>query len=206
MYCGCKYQWPKVDLASCGYVPYKDHIRAARVEWEHVVPAHAFGQSFKEWREGDPKCRRRNKTFRGRKCAKLNSDYAKMEADLYNLYPEIGELNGLRSNYSMTAFGKTDRRPSSKTFGKCQAIIDDRKFEPMDMAKGVVARTYMYMDQAYPNRGIISSKNQKLFDAWNKMFPVTLWECQRAQMIEKIQGNTNPILKLECEKLSPQKT
>ena len=43
-YCGCSYTGKDIDLASCGYQPKKDDAkRAKRLEWEHVVPAHAFG-------------------------------------------------------------------------------------------------------------------------------------------------------------------
>src|SRR5699024_5720450 len=117
-----------------------------------------------------PKCfdRKKKRAFKGRKCARRNPLFAKMEGDLYNLYPEVGELNGLRSNFSMAMI---PRSPKTTSFGKCQAKIEDRKFEPMDAAKGLVARTYMYMDKTYPGRGIISGKNAKLFEAWNKMYP-----------------------------------
>lgn len=197
LYCGCKYSGHTVDLKSCGYKPHKDVKRAQRIEWEHIVPAHAFGQAFVEWREGHPKCfdRKKKRAFKGRKCARRNPQFAKMEADLYNLYPEIGELNGLRSNYSMAALSTSAK---TLTFGACLAKIEDRKFEPMNSAKGIVARTYMYMDQTYPGRGIISNKNQKLFEAWNKMYPVTPWECLRAKRIEAIQRTTNPVLKSLC--------
>lgn len=200
LYCGCKYSGETVDLKSCGYKIHKNAKRAAYLEWEHVVPAHAFGQSFKEWREGDPKCitKKKKKKFKGRKCAQTNEVYARMEADMYNLFPEIGELNGLRSNYSMAAIGHQNLTKRGMTFGECKAIIQDRKFEPMDLAKGIVARTYMYMDQAYPGHGIISDKNRKLFDAWDKMFPVKDWECERATKIKAVQGNENPILAKAC--------
>jgi deoxyribonuclease-1 len=122
-----------------------------------------------------------------------------MEADLYNLWPEIGELNGLRSNYSMANLGGPERNPSGISFGGCKAVIANRKFEPMDMSKGVVARTYFYFDQTYPGHGIISEKNRKLFEAWGRQFPVTAWECERAAKIKAIQGNENPILKAECK-------
>lgn len=188
LYCNCKYDRKRVDLQSCGYKIQKDARRAVRLEWEHVVPAENFGKSFVEWREGAPHCRKK-----GRKCAGTNPEFSRMEADLYNLWPEIGELNGLRSNYSMAALTS-----SKYDFGGCKAKIDDRKFEPMDSAKGVVARVYMYMDKEYPEHGIISDKNKKLFDAWDKMFPVTKWECERARIIHRIQGNENKILKERC--------
>ena len=68
-YCGCSYTGKDINLASCGYKPKKDANRAHRLEWEHVVPAHAFGQSFKEWREGHPDCvDSKGRGFKGRNC------------------------------------------------------------------------------------------------------------------------------------------
>ena len=49
LYCGCSFKGKKPNLFSCGYIPKKNNKRANRIEWEHVVPAHAFGQSFSEW-------------------------------------------------------------------------------------------------------------------------------------------------------------
>ncbi len=69
----------------------------------------------------------------------------------------------------------------------------------MDDAKGTVARTYMYMDLTFPGRGVISNKNEKLFAAWDKMYPAKGWECERAQLIKAIQKKSNPILESRCE-------
>lgn len=200
IYCHCHYNGHDIDLKSCDYKVHKDAKRALRLEWEHVVPAEAFGQSFVEWREGSPHCARHGKKFKGRKCAQNNPEFARIEADLYNLWPEIGELNGLRNNYAMAELGA--EKDKQFEFGGCKVKIDDRKFEPMSHAKGRVARVYMYMDQVYPGRGIISEKNRKLFEAWDKLHPVDEWECQRARRIEKIQGNENLILKSRCNKIS----
>jgi deoxyribonuclease I len=195
VYCPCKYDGKITDLKSCGYEIHKDAKRAARLEWEHIVPAEAFGQSFKEWREGNSKCvKKSGKAFKGRKCAETNSDFARMEGDLYNLWPIIGELNGLRSNYSMAEIAG-----DGLTFGDCKAKIKDRKFEPMDEFKGIVARDYMYMEANYPGRGIISEKNRKLFEAWDRGHPVTDWECKRATLIEAVQSNENQILQDRCK-------
>jgi deoxyribonuclease I len=194
LYCGCPYEGKTVDIRACGYKPKHDVGRATRLEWEHVVPAEAFGQSFKEWREGAPQClSKNNKPYKGRKCAGKNPIFNRMEADLYNLWPEIGELNGLRSNLSMSDFRGDGQ------FGNCQAAIEDRKFRPGTAeAKGRVARTYLYMEQAYPGHGIVSGKNQKLFEAWDQMYPVTAWECERGRIIERHQGNPNPVLQKRC--------
>jgi len=197
LYCGCKYSIKKkIDWDSCGFKPYKDKKRAKRLEWEHVVPAHAFGKSFKEWREGDIKCvNRKGKKFKGRKCAtKLNKLFKFMQADMYNLYPAIGEVNGRRSNYSMAII-----EGESRHFGKCDVEISNRKIEPRPEIRGNIARTYFYMELVYPNRGIISRKNRKLFSAWNKSDPVDRWECERARRIEKIQKNRNQILYKACQ-------
>jgi deoxyribonuclease I len=202
-YCGCEYKKKEVDHSSCGYKPKrpfyksgKKNKRAYRIEWEHVVPAHAFGQSFREWREGDPKCiSKKGKRFKGRKCARKNRQFRLMEADLYNLVPAIGEVNGNRSNYSMA-----DIPGEIREYGSCDVEIKGRKVEPRPKIRGDVARIYMYMDSVYPGRGVISRKNRKLFAAWDKADPVDAWECQRAKMIEKVQENENPFMNKGCKK------
>ena len=55
----------------------------------------------------------------------------------------------------------------------------------------------MYMDKAYPGKGIISQSNQKLFEAWDKLDPVDDWERERARRIEAVQGNRNPFILAE---------
>lgn len=78
-YCGCKYTGNKVNLAACGYVPRKNAKRAARIEWEHIVPAWQIGHQRQCWQEG------------GRKnCTRYDPTYQKAEADLHNLVPSIG--------------------------------------------------------------------------------------------------------------------
>jgi len=91
-----------VDSNFSGYSPERDNNSTHRIEWEHAVPAEAFGQIFKEWRDGDSACADdRGKSFKERKCAeKKNLEYRRMQADMYNLYPAVGVVNGTRSNYS----------------------------------------------------------------------------------------------------------
>ena len=115
-------------------------------------------------------------------------------SDLYNLVPAVGEINGLRSNYSFAMI------PGEKRlFGKCDMEIEERKAEPPPEKRGNIARTYFYMDEAYPGHGIISKKNKKLFQTWDKLDPVDEWECERSRRIEKIQGNENRFVKKECQ-------
>ena len=183
IYCSCDVDGQMVDVKSCGYKIQKDVKRALRLEWEHVVPAESFGQSFVEWREGSTKCFKNGRKFKGRKCAETNVEFNKMESDLYNLFPEDGELNGLRSNYSMAALTSSD-----KDFGSCHVKIFGKKFEPQDASKGIVARTYLNFDNRYPGHGIVSNKNQKLFEAWDKMYPISALECLRWRALESVAG------------------
>jgi hypothetical protein len=48
-YCGCPFNVKKQILPCDNYRSKKEGKRAHRLEWEHIVPAHAFGQSFPEW-------------------------------------------------------------------------------------------------------------------------------------------------------------
>jgi deoxyribonuclease-1 len=206
IYCGCRYEGKRIDLASCGYRVHKDAERAARLEWEHVVPAENFGRAFKEWREGAPQCvKKSGKRLGNRKCAETNPEFARMEGDLYNLWPEVGELNGLRNNFSMEALGGPEKNPGGITFGGCRAVVSGRKFEPMDRAKGAVARTYLYMDLSYPGKGIVSDRLRKLFEAWDRQFPPDAWECRRAEKIRAIQGNENTFVTARCREKPAKK-
>ena len=108
---------------------------------------------------------------------------------MYNLYPAIGEVNGRRSNYSMTII-----EGEKMEFGQCDVEIKSRKVESKESIRGEIARTYLYMDSAYPDRAIVSKKIRKLFDGWNQSDPLDEWECERVRRIEKIQGNSNEIV------------
>ena len=55
-----------------------------------------------------------------------------------------------------------------------------------------------FYDSVYPGRGIISMNNKNLFDGWNQSDPVDEWECERARRIEKIQGNRNKVVMVDC--------
>lgn len=195
-YCGSSFDENfTLDHSTSGFHFRKNETRADRVEWEHIVPAEAFGQSFAEWRDGHPDCvDSKGEPYKGRKCAgKASEQFKLMEADMYNLVPAIGEVNGDRSNYSYAMLQGEQRE-----YGSCNMEIEDQKAEPPDDKFGDIARTYMYMESAY-HRGVIAGKNVKLFEAWNRMDPVDKWECERARLIEKIQGNRNMIVVNACQ-------
>ena len=93
-YCECSYKNKTPNLNSCGYKIFKNNKRAKRIEFEHIVPASRFGKKFETWKNGNLKCIKNGKKFKGRRCArKINKKFRLMEADLYNLQPTIGEIN-----------------------------------------------------------------------------------------------------------------
>jgi deoxyribonuclease-1 len=82
-------------------------------------------------------------------------------------------INGLHSNYSFAMIPGEKRE-----FGLCDMEIENRKAEPPEYVRDNIARIYKYIDAAYPGQGIISNKNRKLFDAWDKQDAVDVWQCQ----------------------------
>ncbi|USE36613.1 endonuclease [Endozoicomonas sp. SCSIO W0465] len=181
-YCGCpiKKEGNKLvpDLQACGYSIRKQETRANRIEWEHVVPAWAFGHQLQCWQQG------------GRKnCSRNSPEFRAMEADLHNLVPAIGEVNGDRSNYR---FGILTNPPDY--YGHCDFHVDfkARVAQPPESQRGSIARIYLYMADKYKFK--LSDKERKLFDAWNRMYPVTSWESERNQKISEIQGWGNPYI------------
>lgn len=177
-YCGCDYEKKGKKLVpepeSCGFSYRKNQKRSQRIEWEHVMPAWAFGHQLQCWQEG------------GRKNCKKNPQFKKMEADLHNLVPAIGEVNGDRSNFS---FSMLEGEP--RVYGECDMEVNfkARKVEPSENVRGDIARTYFYMRDQYGVK--ISSKQEKLFNAWSKLDPVDRWELKRNELIFQIQGNRN---------------
>ncbi|BBT17494.1 deoxyribonuclease-1 [Pseudomonas sp. SLBN-26] len=174
-YCGCRYSGNKVDLKSCGYVPRTNAKRASRIEWEHIVPAWVIGHQRKCWQNGG----REN-------CARHDDAYRRAEADLHNLVPSIGEVNGDRSNYG---FGWLPQAPSQ--YGACPMVVDfkARKAMPRQQIRGMIARTYFYMSERYGLR--LSKQDRQLYTAWNKQYPVEAWERNRNQRVACVMGHGN---------------
>lgn len=177
-YCGCDFGFEGgPNLASCGYDVRKQPQRASRIEWEHVVPAYDIGRQRQCWQEGGRRhCRSSDEVFR------------QAEADLINLVPSIGEVNGDRSNlrYGMATSA------SAYQYGRCTAKVDFEEdvFQPPANRRGDVARTYWYMRDQYGVR--IGRQQQQLFLAWAALDPVDPWERERNQRIAAFQGSGNP--------------
>lgn len=181
LYCGCDWQWVgrsggRVDHASCGYEVRAQANRGERIEWEHVVPASTFGRQRQCWQHGG----RAN-------CTANDPVFNIMEADMFNLTPVVGELNGDRSNYNFGVLPYTPQR-----HGSCPFKVDNqqRTAEPPNQAKGMIARIHFYM---YDRYGLnMSRQQQQLMMAWDKQYPVTPWELERHDRIARVMGHSNP--------------
>jgi deoxyribonuclease-1 len=183
LYCGCKWEWVgksggRLDASSCGFQARKQETRGERTEWEHIVPAWTFGHQRQCWQNG------------GREhCVADDPVFRAMEADLFNLYPAVGEVNGDRANFN---YGMAQGVPSQ--YGQCSTKVDfqGRTTEPRDDVKGLVARVTFYMFDRYALN--MSRQQQQLLMAWDKQHPVTAWERERDQRIAAVMGYGNPFV------------
>ena len=189
VYCGCpielsgsakKPKWT-VDLGPCGYQVRADKRRAQRIEVELIMPAWEFGHQMKCWRDG------------GRKLCGKDKNFKKMEGDLHNLFPSVGEINKDRLNYQFTDMGA---KPTK--YGKCPMVVDFelKLAQPPKEARGLIARAYLYMAQEYGIR--LAIQQRRLYEAWDRQYPVTAWECRRNELIAAAQGNDNPFVTKHC--------
>ncbi len=192
-YCACAFEptgrsGGKIDASGCGYEPRKNPARGQRLEWEHIMPAWFFGHTRQCWKEGHSSCVSDGKPYKGRTCcAKADPEFARIEADLHNLVPAVGELNGDRSNlpYGIVAGEKRE-------YGRCDFEIggSPRVAEPKEAIRGDAARVWLYMSETY---GVLLTPAQRqMFLDWSRDDPVDAWEQLRDERIEAAQGNRNP--------------
>lgn len=195
LYCQATFDEDKVVNLPVGFETELYKNRLVFIEWEHVVPVENVGRTFKAWREGDSRCIDKHGTkYKGRRCAeKVSEEFRKMASDMHNIYPTIGAVNAIRSNYSFTLLPHAE-----SDFGTCLMKIENNKCEPPPNARGQIARAYLYMEHMYP-RYQMNAPQRKLMSAWDKQYPPTEEECKRAKLIETIQGNENMFIKNRCE-------
>ncbi|WP_418952669.1 endonuclease [Stutzerimonas xanthomarina] len=183
LYCGCKWKWTgksggRIDHKSCGYEARAQQNRADRIEWEHIVPAWIFGHQRQCWQNG------------GRKnCVADDPVFRVMEADLFNLYPSVGEVNGDRSNFQYAMVTGV-----SPQYGACPTRVDftGRAAEPRNEVKGLVARSTFYM---YDRYGLsMSRQQQQLLMTWDRKYPVSAWEKEWNSRTAKVMGHPNPFI------------
>lgn len=193
VYCGCRYESNRkpngIDFESCGFAPRKNPNRASRIEWEHVVTAHNIGLSRQCWQKAEGRSARKN-------CETTDPEFSLMEGDLHNLLPSIGEVNGDRSNFMYSQWTNSPE----PVYGNCRSIVDfkTRKFQPREEVRGMLARISFYMEKTYGIK--LSKERRRLFEIWDRKYPVNAWECERDARIFKVQGDHNPFVHERCRK------
>lgn len=142
------------------------------------MPAHNFGKHLPCWRAG------------GRKACKNDRTFRLMEADMHNLVPAIGEVNGDRSNYRYGA----DKAKVGQ-YGQCKMEIDfkNKRAYVKDDIRGDIARIYFYMSDTYNIN--LSKQERKMMEVWDKEDPISEWERIKNQRVYNLQGNYNLFIK-----------
>lgn len=178
-YCNCQIRWSggkgHPDLRSCGYQVRKNGPRAQRIEWEHVVPAQQFGVGRACWRQG------------GREqCGDTDRTFRQMEADLFNLKPALGEVNGDRAHFR---FAELPDAPPQH--GACPVRIDFKRqlAQPRAEVRGDIARIYFYMADRYQLK--LSDAEQQLFLRWHLQDPVDERELVLMRRTAQHMGHQN---------------
>ena len=187
-YCDCSFDKQGILFQGCLYKPRAGiSERAYRLEWEHIVPASLFGRKFKEWHQGHELCVRPDGSrYFGRACVrKVSGQFRLMESDLYNLVPSIGEVNRIRGNLPFV------ERSGNSPMNVCNLSIGRRTIVPPQRLKGFIARTYLYMNESYPEFGLLSPHETDRYYHWHQAFSPTDHEILRAREIARIQKNKN---------------
>ncbi|WP_341910961.1 endonuclease [Ferrovibrio terrae] len=195
-YCGCEYRptgkasdsGGQMKLSTCTYRARANPERGKRLEWEHVMPAKIFAGERACWRGEPAKCQERG--IKGRSCCNAaDSTFKKMEADLHNLVPSVGELNGDRSD---KPYGNVRGEP--RQYGQCDFEIGGKPkvTEPPANIKGDVARIWFYMSDAYNIK--IDVDTIATLEKWSEDDPVDDWERLRDKRVRAAQGNSNPFV------------
>lgn len=194
--CGFRYDGGEIDIPD-GFAPPELRADAARLRWTHLISPEEFGRALPEWRRGAEACvDDAGRPFRGRECAeKASGEFRRMVADMHNIWPSSEAVHALRDGLSHADLS----RDAGVRIGICGAKTAAGNFEPPDRAKGVVARAGLYMAENYVAFRL-PFRLSRLFEAWDRMFPVTEWECRRARLVEEIQGNRNSRVRDPCRK------
>lgn len=188
LYCSCRFDEANlVDLSSCNMQQASSIKRAKRIEWEHIMPAEHFGRYFQCWQQA--MCEKDGKVYGGRKCCeKIDPVFKHTESELYNLWPSVGVINQVRSNYYYSKI-----KSKSQLYG-CDFSVDKIKktVEPRNAIKGLVARANLFMSYRY--NVPLSKEQRNLFESWHVKYPPTAAEKNWARQVAEIEGYHNPYI------------
>jgi deoxyribonuclease I len=107
---------------------------------------------------------------------KNNPEFNQARADLNHLFVSDSRTNSRRSNHPFANCGQEDT--------VCQS-----GYEPVDSAKGIVARAMLYASWQYDIELPVTLI--ETLKAWNSDYPVTSYELNRNDIAERIQSNRN---------------
>ncbi len=192
IYCQAEFNDSKMIFLD-GFFSSKYADRSKKLEWEHAVPTENFGRALGVWENDSLECAGLSK----RECARKTSYiFNRMEGDMHNIFPSIGSVNGMRLNYNFVAILDDDK---VQTVLGCDIKIGNKKVVPPTHSRGQIARAYLYMEDTYKEYNYKMSKSQKkLMQAWDKIYPVSDWECKRDERISHLQGNHNKFVYDKC--------
>ena len=124
-------------------------------------------------------------------------------ADLHHVRPDDVTTNGQRGNkrYGNVTGGTASNATITGANNALGGYYSSAYYEPIDSAKGDVARICMYMYVRYGgNSGYNCSNITTVFQStdvlleWMELDPVDTWEMGRNEVVEDIQGNRNPFI------------
>ncbi|MEO8068413.1 MAG: endonuclease [Flavobacteriales bacterium] len=137
------------------------------------------------------------------------NDATPMNSDLFHIYPTDGWVNQKRGNL---AYGEVSNpswtSQNGSKVGPCalQGCGSDDVFEPIDLYKGDLARSYFYMLTRYMDQtgnwtscpmlagGEFTQWAENMLLAWHALDPVDSKETDRNNAIFGIQDNRNPYI------------
>ena len=137
------------------------------------MPAENFGKHLACWHD--------KSKGGGRKACRDDEMFKRMEADIYNLVPAIGEINADRSNFR---YAEAPRDLVYNQYGNCKVYTDftAKRFYPAHYSKGLIARTYLYMSEKYKIQ--LSKQERQLMESWDKMYPPNEYEKNRDRILQ----------------------
>lgn len=120
--------------------------------------------------------------------------YRFAEADLHNLRPAIGNINSSRQDTSLGEIPGEQRRFQEYCPDYERTSGDSAVVEPRDAVKGDMARSLLYMLNAY-GLGLPDDMELQMLLKWHASDPPDDAERARNAAIARIQGNRNPYIR-----------
>lgn len=174
---------PKSDLSgfktpeiveSSTYTPStKSNKKSKIIEFEHIVPASAFGKHLSCWSEVSKKGKKGRANCQDTQNTSKDAQlFNQMESDVLNIVPAIGEINASRSTFE---YFDAPQDLQFSQYGNCKVFVDskNKRFYPAPYSKGYIARSYLYMIETYfiPNDLPYDKEEFARMQKWDKLYP-----------------------------------